>query len=207
MTESQKQELLNRYHARMIEVRERDAVVYAITRKLRSAGSLISDSELIALNLRKMIELVTYANLISHKDEYASRFEKHASHWKYDQILDNIAKINPEFFPVPYVRTEDRGAAVKLLELQTKPTATLDDFKVIYHRCSQVLHVHRPFSNESPVDLSAFINDVPNWLQLIANLLNVHGIYLSEPGRYLICEMASGPQQAVNVVMTSAVRD
>ena len=83
----------------MYEVKKRIAVVQGFLGGQINAIYPRMTIELAVLQLRKMLELIALVSLVAHKDEYAKRHQKFASHWHAERILRDIEKINPDFYP------------------------------------------------------------------------------------------------------------
>lgn len=101
-------------------------------------------------------------------------------------ILKEIEKLNPGFFPVPAVLTGRDGNNTHVVLQESKPnTLSREDFVTLYDLCSHYLHVRNPFALDVVPD---FRRSLPEWLQRIRNLLEVHQVALIG-GEFGIVEM------------------
>ena len=58
-------------------------------------------AELSFVQFRKILELIAFASLTSNKDAYARAYKNFDEHWKAEQILKCVGKLNPHFYPTP----------------------------------------------------------------------------------------------------------
>lgn len=144
-----------RYHAAMVEVKQRLRAVSS-TLGAKKPGTLTdeTDNEFMWLQLRKVVELVAFAGISSDEARYAAlRAEAkdnpdYTRDWKVGDILRRLAKITPHFLPIPI------GSVQVLSEGQWhfdagKEKQTLERFVEIYERAGEYLHVPNPFGEAS----------------------------------------------------------
>lgn len=144
-----------RYHAAMVEVKQR---LRAINRTLgaKKPRTLTdqTDNEFMWLQVRKVVELVAFAGISSDEARYAAlRAEAkdnpdYTRDWKVGDILRRLAKITPHFLPIPI------GSVQVLSEGQWhldagKEKQTLERFVEIYERAGEYLHVPNPFGEDA----------------------------------------------------------
>ena len=146
-----------RYHAAMVEVKRRLRAVTRIqgAKKPRTL-TLDTDNEFMWLQVRKVVELVTFASISSDETRYAAlRAEAkdnpdYTRDWRVGDMLKGLAKITRHFLPIPIgnvqVVNEGRWHFDAGQEKQT-----LERFVEIYERAGEHLHVPNPFGEASLV--------------------------------------------------------
>src|ERR1700694_3086237 len=85
----------------MEEVRDRINLVTTIVAHTVTTGREVFDIELVFLQLRKVLELVAFASLTANKEKYSLAHAEFTEHWKAKRMLQELAKINPDFYPIP----------------------------------------------------------------------------------------------------------
>ena len=120
-----------------------------------------------ALQLRKLLELIAFATLVSYQDAYRSVRKDIAKDWHAERILRKIEDINPKFYPVPIDGINESG-----WNRLRGGYLTRKQFERLYDKCGAILHANNPFSKET--SLLAFHRKVPEYLVRIENLLSEH---------------------------------
>lgn len=92
---------LSKYANCMEEIKLRTFSIKLIMEKEKTTGFLYTDIEFICLQFRKILELISLANLSANKEQYAKQYIKFKTHWNAKKILEDIKKINPNFYPKP----------------------------------------------------------------------------------------------------------
>src|SRR5882724_396089 len=96
------------YRNCMQEIRFRLSFVRDL-RKQNGTGSVVIDKELVFLQLRKMLELIAFASLTANREKYAAAHNTFSRHWKAKAMLEELAKLNPDFYPLPVQRPQLRN--------------------------------------------------------------------------------------------------
>lgn len=128
-----------------------------------------------ALQLRKILELIAYSSLVYHQDAYYEARSKIANDWHAARILKNVARINPEFYPVPVDGVKNgnwkrvRGGFL-----------TKKQFMTLYDKCSDILHAENPFNKTR--NFINFHNKVPHYIERIEGLISEHYVKLVGDG-------------------------
>lgn len=182
------QKEMSLYCAQMEEIINRDGLLRLLLDGKKSLGSEFYDYEVFALNIRKILELIAFSSLIAAKDQYALKHKKFHQHYKSKNILEEIEKINPKFFPTPGA-IEDKNDGSKHVELPNtaKNALTRKEFEELYDYCSSVIHAWKPF-NSAPKKVDFKIAPI-EWLNKIRDLLNVHYVYLPDDKGVWLCLM------------------
>lgn len=108
-------------------------------------GAAISHHDLIALQLRKILELIAFASLSAHREPYIAAYADYAKHWNVKRLLRNLEAINPDFYPKPLQVRKDESGTISF-DYVASGYLTRDDFVELYQQTSAVLHVPDPFA-------------------------------------------------------------
>jgi hypothetical protein len=147
--------------------------------------------ELMALHLRKTLELIAFASLVANKERYAEVYADFETHWNAKRLLGNLRKINPEFYPMPIdpmPNVNKADAEVLQFDILRAGYLTEEDFVELYGHTSRVLHQPNPF--RSVVDWS-FRRPMYEWIDRIIMLMRLHRIRLVDATQYWIIKLAS----------------
>lgn len=176
---------LQMYVEQMEEIKKRTDVVKCFLAKKCGALYDVTTVECMALQIRKILELIALGSLVANEAEYKKRHANFASHWKAKRILREIEKSNPAFYPRPtrQVVDEDSGQVVRL-ESITDGFLTREEYEELYDECSNLLHARNPFSGTERRDLQ-FGRKVHIWMNKIIVLLNHHCVQLSDSAQQI----------------------
>jgi hypothetical protein len=190
----------------MEEIKRRTDVVYAILHGQLSTIYPITNIEFVCLQIRKILELIALASLASHKEEFAKQYQKFAQMWQAKRILEDLAKLNPKFYPVPteQVLNQKTGEVLEVRAI-TKPYLTKADFADVYQQCSSILHAANPYG--PPKQLPAVAAAIPLWIEKIINLLNHHHVQLYSSKHQLWVLMRSKTDGRVYVTLFERIDD
>ncbi|PKN39187.1 MAG: hypothetical protein CVU62_03030 [Deltaproteobacteria bacterium HGW-Deltaproteobacteria-2] len=182
----------------MEEIKKRTHAITTILNKKYSTAYQATNREFCCLQIRKILELIALASIAANKTEYAKQYNKFFSHWKAKKILEDIEKINPQFYPVPSKQVIDNTTGkVSELILIESGFLTKEEFPYVYDKCSEVIHSSNPYG--SLVNLDEFDNLVPEWNAKIIKLLNHHQIQLIDSHLQLWVLMKSKDDGKVHV--------
>lgn len=151
------------YRDQMREVLRR---FHAIERVLRAkkprTTELDFDNEFLWIQIRKIVELVTFGGITADEDRYAAlRAETTANpdytdDWKVSKILPRLEKITENFLPIP-VGDPQRVGAGHFHYDHAGEVETRERFVEIYDRAGYYLHVHNPFSPVKTAEFDAAV--------------------------------------------------
>ena len=179
---------MSRYCDLMEEIKRRVQVIeFLFDPKTGSALYLASTLESIALQLRKVLELVAFGSLLANKDRYSAAYADFASHWKAKELLRLMEKVNPGFYPKPVIENPGNkpGVKVDLAPVPTDEYLTRDEFVKVYDKCGALLHAENPFGAQRDYDFYA--KNLHRWYSKTTKLLDVHTISLyGETGFHLV---------------------
>lgn len=142
--------------------------------------------ESISLQLRKVLELIAFGSLVANKNEYSKIYDNFAKAWNAKRLLQDIARINPHFYPKPIIELPAKDKHIKFeWKNRDNDYLTESEFVEVYTKCGAIMHANNPYGLE--VDYAFYEKNIPIWRERIINLLKVHQIKLiSSPNLYLI---------------------
>ncbi|WP_221076112.1 hypothetical protein [Agarivorans aestuarii] len=150
---------------------------------IHSATYNVTTIESEALQVRKLLELIAYASLVSNREAYETVKKDLAKDWHAERILRKVESVNPSFYPVPL----NSSGTVKGGFLTRK------QFSKLYDKCGGILHAKNPFSKSQRNYLS-FEAKIPEYVDRIENLLKHHKVTLASK-EILIVTVPTGSNQ------------
>lgn len=177
---------LELYCAQMNEIKLRIHVVIEMLKGHTTTLYNASNIEFMCLQIRKILEQISMGSLVVNKDEFEAVGKKYSHYWNAKLILQDIERLNPDFYPVAVREVPSHEDGVSR-DLQNKESGflTREQFVQIYDKCGRVLHSYNPFG--SRYDYEYYRVKIKEWITLIMELLAVHLIKLKGgEGFYLI---------------------
>lgn len=168
---------LDLYTNCMEEIKKRTEVITEHLNGVYSEKYLITETEFLCVQLRKVLENIALASLVANKEKYSAIRKKFASDWNAKRILDDLEQVNPSFYPKPTEQIRKPDGTFALVDI-TKGFLTKSEFIHLYDKCGELLHAQNPFANKK--DFKMFYSQAGNWLKKIITLLNHHVITLSD---------------------------
>jgi hypothetical protein len=154
------------------------------------------------LQLRMICELIALGCLVIHGDIEATKTKKFKT-YAADDILNNLERLNPTFYPIPYLldsgSTEDRQIMVGIKEEFLKKEQLLSLYRKI---CGPALHRGRLDDLLAKQKASDF-PQISKHLVLTMNLLRRHYTLFSQNSMAVICDFGHMDAGGVNVILTS----
>ena len=178
----------------MAEVRTRIGVVQAVLAGFTTTGTEAFNIELIFLQLRKTLELIAFASLSANKTAYSAANKNFANHWKAKAMLDELEKVNLDFYPVPLDPPQETAPGMKHFPRPADGFMTKDEFASLYDSCSEVLHARNPFTAKDPTIQIGY--SVQEWVARIQRLLGWHLMHLVGGDKWVVNIPAEGNVQA-----------
>ena len=175
----------------MEEVRDRVNLVRSVGEHRIATGREEFDVELVFVQLRKVLELIAFASLTANKDKYSAAHTQFATHWKAKRMLQELEKINQDFYPMPIGPPQLQPNGVKHCPAVTDGFLTTEDFAFLYDKTGDILHVRNPFSPQDPKLNIKY--GVKQWLSRIELLLALHIMHLVDGKRWIVEIPISGP--------------
>jgi hypothetical protein len=166
------------YAACMDQIMHRVKLLVQILDNRITLGEEVFNYEVVALNFRKILECMAYASLSGHHKIYTKAHFKAERHHRAKDILNEVEKLNPQFYPAPKTITPGSGTKDEPHHLTDRDADYLsrDEFITLFDKCSEVIHVQNVLKGPQHVD---FINPPKVWLKKITNLLDHHCITIS----------------------------
>jgi len=170
----------------MEEIKLRINVVNFFVSGQGHALYLPSTIESVCLQIRKILELVAFGSLVANKDVYTAVHSKVSSAWNAGDILRELERVNPGFYPVPVIEVpSDIPGVHRQNKKREGDYLTKPEFAEVYGRCGAIAHAANPYGKG--IDYKHYQQMLPRWQTQIMNLLNSHEIHLlGDPGVYVI---------------------
>jgi len=184
---------VHKYRDNLFDIKMRTSVITEHLNGTTSTKYLITEVEYLCLQFRKILELIALSSMIANKEEYSKQHEKFAKHYNARMILQDLERINPNFYPRPtkQVLKEVDGERMFNLQPVIDGFLTREEFLVIYEKCGGMLHAENPFGHKR--DLKQLRSEFPIWLTKIITLLNHHNITLVD-GETMIIGLMQGAE-------------
>ncbi len=189
---------IRQYMHCMEEVRMRLKLIKSIGAHKVATGNDMFDIELVFVQFRKALEVVAFGSLIANKDKYAANHARFAEHWKARLMLQELEKINPDFYPMPIGKPILQKNGTKHCPLVTDGFLTRDDFELLYGKASGFLHCRNPFTAKGPVEQIKYTPK--QWVERIEVLLALHVMHLDDGSKWVI----EVPEEAPVHLVTAA---
>lgn len=187
-----------KYQECMEEAKRRIEVVDKVISHEITTNILITDVELMCIQIRKILELIALSSVAANQAEYQKVRSNLATLWNAKDILKNIEAINPKYYPEPILLQAWNGDPNKT---RTQPVRakylTRDELLDIYARCGGLLHAQNPFSRRK--DFQQATKVVPNWLKKIKTLLDKHIVNLVDSDIMFMVILNLGFEKEVSV--------
>jgi len=177
---------IEKYCALMEEVKLRLAVVDYFISGQRHALYQPPTLESACLQLRKILELIAFGSLVANEHAYTSVHSKVSKGWHAADLLRELERVNPQFYPVPVVEIpSDIPHAILRHKKREGDYLTKANFPEVYGRCGVMAHAANPYGKG--LDYAHYQRMLPLWRTQVVNLLNNHEIHLlNRPAMYVI---------------------
>ena len=185
----------------MNEIKLRIDVIRGFLENDWNAHYLIATVECIALQFRKILELVALASLVANREEYAKQRTGFRKDWKANKIIEDLEKVNPWFYPIPTKPKRLANGDVSSLRQKSESDGylTKDDYSILFDKCSDLLHATNPYApTKNPY--KRFMDDAPKWASKVVSLLEYHAIYSPKSGDVLYLVEMNGIDHPVRLI-------
>jgi hypothetical protein len=191
------QDILNRYTVCMTDIKKRTEVIHKFLKKGLTTGYVLTDTETIALQFRKIFELIALSSLVAHKDKYSEVRTSFATDWNVNGIIKTIEKINPNFYPIATKQNfDEKGKVISTVNI-TEGFLTQTEYLDAINICSDMLHSENPFSQKK--DFVSIYKLFPDWYKKTITLLNHHQVQLYDLNYQIWCIMkGKSPDKKLN---------
>jgi hypothetical protein len=187
---------IDRYRRVMYDIKWRTEIIGYMDREDHpnrdiSLLPLYMKVETIALHIRTVIECIALASLVANKSLFEQESDKFKEFWRAKLIFRDIEEKNPDFYPKPIepihiADIDDIGRNIRFIE---DGYMTRDMCLEVYQKCCDFLHAQNPFADDQNRDYEGFLNQVPDWINLIRQLLNYHVFRLVGSNDFYVVHM------------------
>lgn len=198
---------IQKYISCMEEIKRRIDVIYTFLCKKRSTGYLMTDSEFIVLQFRKVLELIALSSLCANREKYEETRNKFHKEWNADQIMKHIERINPYFYPTPSRQVINiETGKVERTDPITAGFLTKEDFRQILGKCGFWMHANNPYGKAKPPNPKKLWEMFHEWKDKITKLLNHHHAQLVDEEKQLWVIMQASSDGKVHVYEFAKVK-
>jgi hypothetical protein len=189
----------------MEEIKRRVSVVDAFQSGVINAIYVPTNVESMILQIRMITELIALASLSANKELFESNSMKFEKHWKPIDILRDLEKLNPSYYPKPIKETAVNSPD-GIVEHQpiTEGFLTKEDLVELHGRCGDLLHAKNPFGKQA--NYRYYLDNIPIWLSKIIKLLNCHEIRLLGDEHFHLVHMREEGHDSIRMY-TFALRE
>jgi len=161
---------------------------------------LLPRFEFVALQFRKILELIAFGSLVANEKVYAATHAGFAEEWNAKKLLGKLGKLNPNFYPVPVkqVKCDIPGIALRHEKI-VSGYLTKDALLAAYQKCSEIIHTTNPYSSEDHSDFHEYTATFALWRDQIVTLLSLHELHLFMDPGMAVCSMNDGGTNNVRV--------
>jgi hypothetical protein len=163
-------------------------------RSASTASLLVSKNVIRTLyffNSERCLNLFRLHPLTADKEKYALAHAGFTEHWKAKRMLQELKKINPDFYPTPVMPPVLQSDGIKHLALVTEGFLAMDEFATLYDTASELLHVSNPFTLKGrQINLKYSAKE---WVSRIKTLLTLHMMHLVDDQRWIVEIRDTGP--------------
>ena len=199
--DNKKVDSLSLYLSNMQLVKFRTRAIQDMIAKKTTSTFFHTNIEFCVLQIRKILELIAFASLLSDANVYQAQFENIKKMWNATLILKDIERIHPAFYPNPIIIDPQNRF---IWHDQTEPYLSRNEFVKVYDKCGKYLHEASPFLPRDQVDkdYDGIWEQIPNWLLLIRNLLNTHIVHFYNSDNLFYVSMGSAEQKPTGSIFT-----
>ena len=104
---------LKSYVLLMEEIKSRQTAIGHYLDGTKSGLFPATTAESVGLQFRKVFELIAFGCLLMNKEAYSATFPAFKSDWALSQIVKNLSKVNPDFYPKPMLEKRSWKPSVK----------------------------------------------------------------------------------------------
>jgi len=183
MTDTLPSNAVRLYCDLMEEVKRRTEVIQNVTGARVQVPKIVG-LELSYLQLRMMCELIALACLTVHGDVPATKAKRLIKAYNADQIVKNLERLHPSFYPIPSRQVHDSNGKVVEVVKVLEPHLNKPELQLLYGECGDFLHrgnIEQIMKGRKMPEFSR----IDGWVKKITTLLNHHQIQLVDSNRQL----------------------
>jgi hypothetical protein len=178
------------YQECMEKARQRINIARTIAAGRIATGHPVLDTELSAVQFRKVLELIAFASIAANREAYAAVQPKFGMFNRARDILKELQRLNPDFYPVPLEPAVEQPDGTKRFEAVADAFLTKSEFAVLYDGTSEIVHMQNPYST-NPAKLPTQYT-IEGWAVRIQTLLKCHRVHLIGGGVWVVDIPVSG---------------
>lgn len=189
LIEARRTVMLNAYGKHMVELKRRMKAIHGILTRSKTTGYLATDYESMALNFRKIAELIVFASLVGHEREYAALYPKYQKEWRIKDIMQKLKAINPRYYLHPTIKLpgQDIYGAYTWEDVPQDQWLSEDELVAMYDACSSLIHAQQASAPDR--DLSEYAEKFRNWYSKIVILTRHHSVFNDNLKGNITCVM------------------
>jgi hypothetical protein len=190
----------------MEEIKRRQMAIDEILGGAKTTSFRYTNVEFVALQFRKIFELVIMATLASNIHFFEGLVRKLSKEWEVAKIVAIVGQKNPAFYPHPIDRvpSDVPGTKDKMVDV-TSGFLTLDELKSAHGKIGALMHARNPYREMELVDqVEAHFYD---WRSKIVRLLNNHIVRFPDNETFLYVGMQSEETGGVHTSLFAKLPD
>ena len=184
----------------MEEIKRRQIAIDEILYERKTTSFKYTNTEFVALQFRKIFELVILASLASHQHLFEGIARKLAKEWQVTKTVAIVKNKNPGFFPTPIDRVPSANETAKD---EWKPIAlgflTLDELIEAHGKIGALMHASNPYREAQ--SLGELESLFPSWRERLIRLLNNHLIKFPDDETILYVGMQNTETGSVHTAL------
>ena len=189
------------YRRCMVRIKHRIDAANTIANQTRAVGGIIITTEILALQIRKILEGIALAGLCAHRQQYKDIRKRLEKEWQLSQIAPRLDQVNPHWYPTP-LENEDgppdpKSGARPLITIKNG-VLTKSEFIEMHGRMGQLLHEDNPIVGLESRNWEEEFKKFPDRLSRIMKLINKHEIQ-TQDGIFWIVQIHVVPDNRVVV--------
>jgi len=170
-----------------------------------TTGYEIPDIETIALQFRKIFELVLMSTLCANREACQEAKKGFDKLWAGSKIVAFVRSLNPRFYPVPVERSFNQDPSTGGLVSEVEDGyLTCEELEKALGRCGDLLHADNPYGVTRD-SVEEWMPRFRSWNQGTKNLLALHTAQLLGSDTQWWVVMGFGSGKPVQVVEMKAV--
>ena len=180
------------YVACLEEIKARYRIIGSYQSGERDALFDVPTTEIMALQFRMIFELIALGSLAAHAEIFREQQVKFEKKWRPSQILKDVEKLNPNFYPEPVVEEKSpRPDVVNNLASMEDGYLTPENLLRAHGFCGNILHARNPFGKG--VDHTWYREQMKQWSKELVALLSIHKIQLLDEDIFYLVHLHSKP--------------
>jgi hypothetical protein len=185
------------YQKCMEEIKRRQRAIDDVLNGVRTTSFKYTNVEFVALQFRKIFELIVLATLASHQHLFEGLTRKLSKEWQITKIVAIVERKNPAFYPSPVDRVPSQAPGVKdNLEPVTSGFLTLDELIAAHGLIGNLMHASNPYREALLLD--GIEKQFTEWRAKLFRLLNNHLIQFPGGDAFMYVGMQSAETGSVH---------